>query len=151
MRRRPPHRRSVRGPHPDSRRDGDSSPSQADQDQEQQDEEGQDSGDKDADENDQEDDPPEWLENGYVSEAMFKERDLTWPLTVDEGSLRCEADEAVVFVDPDNKDYAVNGAATEAGYDDIDPVWADDEDTIAELEDAGADEGNHPRPESFHR
>ncbi|RNL83231.1 DUF2511 domain-containing protein [Halostreptopolyspora alba] len=104
----------------------------------------EDQDDQAADDSSEKDDAPEWLENGYVSEAMFEERDLTWPLTVDEGSLRCEADEAVVFVDPDNKDYAVNGAATEAGYTDIDPIWADDEDAIAELENAGADEGNIP-------
>lgn len=48
-----------------------------------------------------------------------------WPLTVEHGTLRCEPVERVVFTDPDGKDWAVNGAASSHGYDEIEPIWAD--------------------------
>lgn len=47
-----------------------------------------------------------------------------WPLTVDEGTLRCEPAGQVVFTAPDGTEYAVNGMADTAGYADIDPIWA---------------------------
>lgn len=133
--------------------DGDSSSSQADQDQEQQDEDGQDSGDKDADdekaadENDQEDNSPKWLEGGYVSEEMFEERDLTWPLTEDEGELQCEIidgpDAESVTITVDGTEYAVNGVAANRAKD-IDPIWAEDKEALSEMEDAGADPDDLP-------
>lgn len=51
-----------------------------------------------------------------------------WPLTVPKGSLRCEQPELVIFTDPDGNDWAVNGAAATEGYDEIDPIWADNPD-----------------------
>lgn len=63
-----------------------------------------------------------------VSAADFGEN---WPLTVEEGILRCEPPGAVVF-STGGKDYAVNGMAATQGYDDIDPIWADGEVTPKE-------------------
>lgn len=50
-----------------------------------------------------------------------------WPLTVEEGTLRCEND-AVVFTDPDGNEWAVNGQAVTVGYNEIDPIWLDNPD-----------------------
>ena len=47
-----------------------------------------------------------------------------WPLTVDSGELRCQAGNAVIFKTPGGSEYAVNGAAADAGYADIRPIWA---------------------------
>jgi hypothetical protein len=49
-----------------------------------------------------------------------------WPLTVDAGTLRCEADS--VTVDAAGNRWAVNGLAmSRDDGDDIDPIWADDD------------------------
>lgn len=48
-----------------------------------------------------------------------------WPLTVDEGVLRCDPVDQVIFTGPDGNEWQVNGAAASAGYDDIEPIWAD--------------------------
>ncbi len=48
-----------------------------------------------------------------------------WPLTVREGVLRWEPPNAVVFV-ADSREYGLNGMARTAGYDEIDPIWADE-------------------------
>ena len=57
-----------------------------------------------------------------VSRADFG---AEWPLTVDSGTLSCEAD-AVTF-ESSGTTYAVNGTAgsRDAGVD-IEPIWADD-------------------------
>lgn len=48
-----------------------------------------------------------------------------WPLTVEEGDLRC--DRGIVTFTADEVTYAVNAAALEASdYPQIDPIWADD-------------------------
>ena len=49
---------------------------------------------------------------------------VTWPLTLLEGTLRCEGAGAVVIRATDGRDFGVNGLA--AKYLDIAPVWADD-------------------------
>jgi hypothetical protein len=50
-----------------------------------------------------------------------------WPLTVEQGTLRCEGD-AVTFNDGETV-YAVNGTAkTRKSGVDIDPIWADNPD-----------------------
>lgn len=49
-----------------------------------------------------------------------------WPLTVDSGTLRCEPPSAVVFETDDGREYAVNGMAATNGYDEIEPIWAED-------------------------
>ena len=51
-----------------------------------------------------------------------------WPLTVDEGTLRCEGAGSVTF-EAGGQTYAVNGTARglDAGSD-IDIIWADDPD-----------------------
>src|SRR6266513_1723997 len=49
-----------------------------------------------------------------------------WPLTVDHGTLRCEAPQSVVFTAPDGSDYGVNGSAMDAGFRDIKPIWRRD-------------------------
>ena len=56
-----------------------------------------------------------------VSAADFSSE---WPLTVDEGVLRCEGS-SVVFRTPEGDDYAVNGTAR-AEYPDIEPIWKSD-------------------------
>lgn len=57
---------------------------------------------------------------GYVSRAMLG---AAWPLTVEDGVLRCERGSAVVFR-TGGVDYGLNGAA--AAFADIDPIWAAD-------------------------
>ncbi len=57
---------------------------------------------------------------GYVSRAMLGDE---WPLTVEDGVLRCEGSAVIIRVG--GTDYAVNGAATGKGAD-IDPIWAAD-------------------------
>ena len=48
-----------------------------------------------------------------------------WPLTVEEGKLRC--DRGIITFTADGDTYAVNAAALEAtDYPQIDPIWADD-------------------------
>lgn len=48
-----------------------------------------------------------------------------WPLTVEEGNLRCEPPSRVVFTDPSGHEWGVNGMAVTHGYREIDPIWAD--------------------------
>jgi hypothetical protein len=45
-----------------------------------------------------------------------------WPLTVEEGTLFCEAPSRVAFRAPDGTTYAVNGTARQK-YPGIDPIW----------------------------
>lgn len=64
-----------------------------------------------------------------VSRADFGDQ---WPLTVDGGTLRCEAD--AVSLEARGVVYAVNGTAESRDIGvDIDPVWADDPDSPADL------------------
>ena len=54
-----------------------------------------------------------------------------WPLTVQEGVLRCEGSGgigAVVFRTPDGTDYGVNGTALGQGFPRIDAIWKKDPD-----------------------
>jgi hypothetical protein len=46
-----------------------------------------------------------------------------WPLTVGRGVLACERPQGVTFTAPDGTAYAVNGAAQDYGYPEIDPIW----------------------------
>lgn len=59
--------------------------------------------------------------NRDVAEGMGEE----WPLTVDEGQIRCPGGGQLVL-EVDGTEYALNGLAQGAGYADIDPIWADD-------------------------
>ena len=54
-----------------------------------------------------------------------------WPLTVDEGTVRCENGSVglPIFVGPDGTEYGLTGQAVAEGYADIDSIWADDADT----------------------
>lgn len=64
--------------------------------------------------------------NGTAGNAMrVSPGDISgdWPLTVDEGTLRCEGAGAVVFTTSDGREYAVNGMASGQGYAEIDPIW----------------------------
>lgn len=61
-----------------------------------------------------------------VADFQFKR----WPLTVSQGSVRCENGSGglgdVVFRDATGRDYAVNGAAqTHTSYPPIDEIWKD--------------------------
>jgi hypothetical protein len=57
-----------------------------------------------------------------VAQAEFGD---DWPLTVSEGTLRCEASK--VTFEADGTVYAVNGTArADDSYSDIDSIWADD-------------------------
>ena len=73
-----------------------------------------------------------------VSQAQYGD---DWPLTVAEGTLRCEHGYAVTFEAPDGTKYAVNGMATtwasQYGYKDIDPIWADAPDGFAPMKSIG--------------
>jgi len=75
--------------------------------------------------------------DGVVTREQFEERGLTWPLTVDEGELSCEAEAITITVD--GTVYAVNGLAEARGAQPIDPVWADDTELAKEIEEAGGD------------
>lgn len=44
-----------------------------------------------------------------VSAAQFGDK---WPLTVDKGTLHCEAPTRIVFTAPDGQKYGVNGTAS---------------------------------------
>ena len=48
-----------------------------------------------------------------------------WPLTVKEGTLRCEGVQSVVF-EANGSSYGVNGSALDQGFKDIHPIWKDD-------------------------
>lgn len=54
-----------------------------------------------------------------VSEANF---DGDWPLTVSEGKIRC-GDGAALLFSAKGKAYALNGVASQQGYEKIDPIW----------------------------
>jgi hypothetical protein len=58
----------------------------------------------------------------HVSRTEFGD---AWPLTVDEGTLRCHR-QTIIFQAPDGTEYAINGTALVAGYQEITPIWADD-------------------------
>lgn len=58
---------------------------------------------------------------GHVTREQFGTR---WPLTLLEGTLRCEPGRVIVIRATDGRDFGVNGMA--AKYPDIAPVWADD-------------------------
>ncbi|MGW5018252.1 DUF2511 domain-containing protein [Streptomyces cacaoi] len=45
-----------------------------------------------------------------------------WPLTVDEGELKCHGDEEAVTFTVGGTEYALNGAA-KSKYKDIAPIW----------------------------
>lgn len=75
--------------------------------------------------------------NGVVTREQFEERGLTWPLTVDKGTLRC-VDEAIVIL-VDGKVYGLTGFAKARGAQPIDPVWADNTELAKEIEEAGGD------------
>ena len=57
-----------------------------------------------------------------ISAAQFTE----WPFTVASGRLKCEAG-SVTFEPSGGPRYGVNGTAKSAGYPDVTPVWADDD------------------------
>lgn len=57
---------------------------------------------------------------GYVTRSMLGD---AWPLTVEEGVLRCEPPGAIIF-ETGGVDYGVNGLA--ADFADLDPIWAAD-------------------------
>lgn len=62
------------------------------------------------------------------NEALMTQAELgdEWPLTVDEGIVRCEGAGEVYF-EAEGTTYAVNGTAQGAsGAPEIDPIWADD-------------------------
>ena len=44
---------------------------------------------------------------GYVSRTTMSD----WPLTIDEGRVACERAQAVIFIAPDDRAYAVNAPA----------------------------------------
>src|SRR5690606_37758795 len=76
-------------------------------------------------------------DGAVVTREQFEERGLTWPLTVDEGELRCE-DEAITIT-VDGTVYGLTGFAKARGAQPIDPVWADDTELAREFEEAGGD------------
>ena len=75
--------------------------------------------------------------DGVVTREQFEERGLTWPLTVDEGELRCE--DGAITITVDGTVYALTGFAKARGAQPIDPVWADDTELAKEIEEAGGD------------
>jgi hypothetical protein len=61
--------------------------------------------------------------HGSVSKA---DMGSDWPLTVDSGTLHCDA-LAVTFEAPDGTEYALNGVARDqTDLPDIEPIWAPD-------------------------
>lgn len=67
-------------------------------------------------------------EPGYVSREMLGDE---WPLTVDEGVLRCDGPAAAgaVFFETKGRQYPVNGIARgRSNGIEIDEIWADDPD-----------------------
>lgn len=65
---------------------------------------------------------------GGGAEVSRSDYGQEWPLTVDQGKLRCESPSAVVFTAPDGSEYAINGAASTQGYAEIDPIWRNNPD-----------------------
>ena len=58
--------------------------------------------------------------DGYVSRATV----ASWPLTVDDGLLKCGRAQAVTFTTRDAKTYGLNAPATSQGITPIDPLLA---------------------------
>lgn len=77
----------------------------------------------------------------FVSRSMFGKG---WPLTVDNGTLKCLDYGGVVFISEDGRTYGVNGTAKTygktAGYSDIEDIWADDLEAKKSLMEAGVPE-----------
>jgi Protein of unknown function (DUF2511) len=46
-----------------------------------------------------------------------------WPLTVNEGELRCEGEAAVIFTAPGLRDYGINAAAVRRGFPPLENLW----------------------------
>jgi hypothetical protein len=68
-----------------------------------------------------------------VSQETFLEQGKVWPLSVQSGQVGCVKNaqdpraEARWFRAPDGKLYGLNGFATsDAGYEDITPIWLED-------------------------
>ncbi len=57
--------------------------------------------------------------------VSFDDLGDAWPLTVQQGILKCRAGSLALFVAPDGKEYALNGTANSKGYPRINPIWAD--------------------------
>lgn len=57
-----------------------------------------------------------------VSRSEFGDR---WPLSVEEGTVKCLSNGAVIFVAA-GREYGVNGFAKSRGYQAIDIIWAKD-------------------------
>lgn len=71
-----------------------------------------------------------------VSEADFASRGLLWPLTVQSGTVGCDADAR--WFESGGIRYGLNGTATvERGFKEIEPIWADDAKMNSELAAAG--------------
>lgn|GEM_PF-5759057 len=56
-----------------------------------------------------------------------------WPLKPDNGLVGCRDKpgtnvQVLTFIDPDGKEWALNGIAKSSGYPAIDPIWRDDPD-----------------------
>jgi hypothetical protein len=64
--------------------------------------------------------------DGEVSRSTFEGDGKTWPLTVDSGTLVCEAGSRVTFT-TGGTTYALNGLAKGDGqWSDVGSIWADD-------------------------
>lgn len=62
-----------------------------------------------------------------VSREAFEGQGMTWPLTLDEGSVSCEPGNRALFTDPQGATYALNGLSNGDGrWLDIEPIWAPD-------------------------
>lgn len=73
-----------------------------------------------------------------ATKAGFEARGLTWPLTVDDGTLGCTS-RAVWFRSSEGVLYAVNGIAMgQPRFRDIDPIWSLDQKLIGDAKAAGA-------------
>lgn len=78
------------------------------------------------------------IEGAQVSRSAFEQRGLRWPLTVDTGAIGCTAQAR--WFEHDGARYGLNGfASEERGYRELEPIWAVDEEMMAQLRDAGAE------------
>ena len=64
----------------------------------------------------------------YVFKCQFGKK---WPVTVPQGIVGCRDKsgtgvQILTFLDPDGKEWALNGTASSSGYPKIDPIWRDD-------------------------
>ena len=82
-----------------------------------------------------------------VSREAFLAQGKIWPLSVQSGQVGCVKNaqdpraEARWFRAPDGKLYGLNGFATpEAGYEDITPIWLEDEAQNRQLQQAFPDQ-----------